>query len=60
MKALALLSLVSLLTVSCSSNKYEKKRLDVQRQEAIEMIKNSEDIKIDKGFGDDKIILKDQ
>jgi uncharacterized protein YcfL len=60
MKALALISLAAFLTVSCSSNKFDKKRLEVQRQEAIEMIKQSEDIKIDKGLGDDKIILKDQ
>jgi uncharacterized protein YcfL len=60
MKALALLSLVSLLTISCSSNKYDKRRLEVQRQEAIDMINNSKDIKIDKGLGKDKIILRDQ
>jgi len=34
--------------------------MDLQRQEAIEMVKDSDDIEIKKGWGNDKIILKDQ
>ncbi len=49
-----------LLMMSCGHSKYDKKREDIQKQEAIEMIKNSNDIEIKKGWGDDKIILKDQ
>lgn len=48
-----------LMTVGCS-DKYDKKRNDIERQEAMEMLKQSDDIEIKKGWGNDKIILKDQ
>jgi hypothetical protein len=61
MKALSLISAAMLIfAVSCSSDKYDKKRNEIQRQEAIDMVKKSKDIKIDKGWGNDKIILKDE
>lgn len=61
MKFLTLISAaVMLMTVGCSTNKFDKKRTDIQRQEAIDMIKKSDDIEIKKGWGNDKIILKDQ
>lgn len=61
MKPLAILSLFSLLFIhaGCSTSKYDKERLDVQRQEAHDMINKSKKIKIQKGLGDDKIILQD-
>jgi hypothetical protein len=33
--------------------------MEIQKQEAIEMIKKSDDIKIDRGMGKDKIIIND-
>jgi hypothetical protein len=61
MKVLTLISAaMMLMTVSCGSSKYDKKREEIQKQEAIDMIKKSDDIEIDKGWGNDKIILKDQ
>lgn len=61
MKLIAITSAVMmLLTVSCGSSKYDKKRNDIQRQEAIDMVQRSKDIEIKKGWGDDKIILKDE
>ncbi len=60
MKILAFISAAAMLmTVSCT-DKYDRKRTDVERQEAIEMVKESDDIEIKKGWGNDKIILKDQ
>lgn len=43
----------------CSTNKYDKKRLDLQKQEAHNMIDESNEVKIKRGWGDDKIILED-
>lgn len=62
MKFVSLISAAMLLTsVACSHNtKYDKKRMDIQRQEAIDMVKKSKDIEIKRGLGDDKIILKDE
>lgn len=60
MKVLTILTTGALLLVMGCSNKYDKKRVDLQRQEAIEMVKDSDDIEIDRGWGNDKIILKDQ
>jgi hypothetical protein len=60
MKLVSLLSLAALVfTVSCS-NKYDNKREDLEKQEALEMVKKSNDVEIKKGWGNDKIILKDQ
>ncbi len=60
MKFLTLITTGALLMVVSCSDKYDKKRTDIERQEAIEMVKDSDDIEIDKGWGNDKIILKDQ
>ena len=49
-----------LVSVGCGSSKYDKKHNQIQRQEAIDMVKKSDDIEIKKGWGNDKIILKDQ
>lgn len=49
-----------LFVLGCSHDKYDERRVDIERQEAIEMINQSNDIEIDKRWGDDKIILKDQ
>jgi hypothetical protein len=60
MKLVSLVSLATLVfTVSCS-NKYDNKRDDLEKQEALEMVKKSNDVEIKKGWGNDKIILKDQ
>ncbi|MFL5783834.1 MAG: hypothetical protein ACJ76H_04430 [Bacteriovoracaceae bacterium] len=53
-------SALLLLTISCAKDKYDNKRNDIQREEAIDMVKKSKNIEIKKGFGDDKIILKDE
>lgn len=60
MKIFTILTTGALLLVMGCSDKYDKKRTDIERQEAIEMVKDSDDIEIDKGWGNDKIILKDQ
>lgn len=62
MKTLSLVSIFALLFInaSCGSRtKYDKAYMDVQRQEAHDMIDRSEKIKIKRGMGDDKIILED-
>lgn len=57
----AISAAILMLTVACSHpTKYDKKRMDVQRQEAIDMVKKSKNIEIKRGLGNDKIILKDE
>lgn len=62
MKTVSLISAAGLLLMmSCSHNdKYDVKREEIEKQEAIEMVKDSNNIEIKKGWGDDKIILKDE
>ncbi len=62
MKTVSLLSVAGmLLMMSCGHHdKYDKKREEIEKQEAIEMVKDSNNIEIKKGWGDDKIILKDE
>lgn len=61
MKTVSLFSAAALLFVmSCSHDKYDKKREEIEKQEAIEMVKDSNNLEIKKGWGNDKIILKDQ
>lgn len=43
----------------CSTGRDNKKYLDIQKQEAHRMIDESNEIKIKRGWGDDKIILED-
>jgi hypothetical protein len=56
------LALSFLFLAACAGRterKYDKKEMEIQKQEAIEMIKKSDDIKIDRGIGKDKIIIND-
>lgn len=63
MKKLPIISsLILLIAGACAGRterKFNKKELEVQKQEAIEMIKKSDNIKIDRGMGKDKIIIND-
>jgi uncharacterized lipoprotein len=61
MKSTLILSAALLfLGSACGTNrKYDKKRLEVQKQEAHEMIKNADEVEINRArfFGKDKIKL---
>lgn len=55
-------TLILLLAAACSirtERKFDKREVEVQKQEAIEMIKKSDNIKIDRGMGKNKIIIND-
>lgn len=59
MKVILLPLLALFIIGGCSTNKFDKRHKDLQRQEAHNMIDESNEIKIKRGWGDDKIILED-
>ena len=55
-------TLILFFISACTSRterKFDKKQVEMQKQEAIEMIKKSHNVKIDRGLGKDKIIIED-